>query len=189
MSRPIQVDIVPSHIYLSEKDQKTLFGVGHAMTILVEHSHPGQIVYQDTVAVKGKNDEQIDLHILGPNWERTHIEVTPTEAKMLGLRIVQAKSGHLENAQSCTLIGPHGIVELDFGLIVPRPHLMCSVKDAETLHVINGQTVTVELSGTQQKISDVIVRVHPMFRLRLEIHQDFARDFWLTRGTHATILH
>lgn len=188
MSRSIPLDIVPSHVYLSASDQKTLFGENHALTIHGEHSHPGQIVYEETIQVKGSSTHAIRLRVLGPNWEKSHVEITPTEAAMLGIEVTESKSGNVEEAKPCTLIGPEGEVNLEKGLIVPRPHLTCNVKDAEALNVQNGQEVNVEIVGAHQKIEKVIVRVHPMFRLRIEIHQDLARDLWLTRSMHATIL-
>jgi len=186
--RPIPVDIVPSHVYLSSADQATLFGVGYAMTIATEHSQGGQVVYEESVDVFAKLKRSLSLRILGPNWERSHVEVTPTEAVYLGLNLPEVKTGTLMDAASCRLVGPHGEVTLPVGLIIPRPHLTCSATDAAELHLQNGDAVSVELVGDYRRVlNDILVRVHPTFRLRLELHQDYARSLWITRPTHASL--
>lgn len=188
MSRPIPVDIIPSHVYLSEDDQKKLFGVGHAMTIGAEHTQQGQFIYDDTLEVFGKLKRSLNLRVLGPNWARSHVEITPTEAIFLGLNLPEVKTGTLIDAAPCRLVGPVGEVELEAGLIIPKPHLTCSDIDARDLHLQNGEVVSVQISGYKNLVlSNVVVRVHPTFRLRLEIHQDYARELWITRPTHATL--
>lgn len=190
MSKPIPVDVIPSHVYLSQEDQVALFGVGHAMTIASEYSQSGQYVYQETVEVFGNLKRSLKLRVLGPNWERSFVEVTPTEAVFLGLKLDEGLSGTEDVAGSGRLVGPKGEVELSQAILVPKPHLRCNVDDAKALHLQNGQSVSVDILGEPpQRIPEVIVRVHPTFRLRLEIHQDYARELWVTRPTHARLRH
>jgi len=63
-----------------------------------------------------------------------------------------------------------------------------NLDEADRLNVRNGEKVSMLLIGENERvIDDVIVRVHPTFRLRVELHQGYARDFWLTRPTHARL--
>jgi putative phosphotransacetylase len=188
MSRPIPLDIIPSHVYLSQEDQDTLFGVGHPMTVSEKLSQPGQYVYEESVDVFGKLKRSIKLRILGPIWESSHIEITPTEAAFLGLNLEEVKSGDTRAAGKVRLTGPHGEVELAKGAIIPRPHLLCAPSDAESLHVSNGDEIAIDIISEKPKsMHGLIVRVHPAFRLRVEMHADYARDLWITRSTHARI--
>jgi putative phosphotransacetylase len=188
MQRPIPVDIIPSHVYLSQEDQATLFGVGYPMTILANHSQAGQFVYDETVEVFGRLKRSVHMHVLGPNWERSHVEISPIEAQFLGLNLDEVKTGRLETAAPCRLVGPQGEVNIAHGMIVPSPHLTMNLDEADRLNVRNGEKVSMLLIGENERvIDDVIVRVHPTFRLRVELHQGYARDFWLTRPTHARL--
>lgn len=189
MSRPIHVDVLPSHVYLSEEDQATLFGVGHPMTIFTESSQTGQVVYEEKVEVFGSVKRSLKLRVLGPNWKESHVEVTPTEAAFLGLKIKdEVKSGDMSIASGCTLVGPNGEVKIINGIIIPRPHLLCSPEEAASLHISNGDTISVKIVGEkQQELGDIVVRIHPTFRLRIQIHQDYARELWIVRPTHAII--
>ena len=159
------------------------------MSILANHNQSGQYVYQEKVTIAGKLKRSISVHVLGPNWKRSHVEITPTEAVYLGLKIHGTKTGDISGAAPCTITGPNGSVKLDKGAIIPRPHLTCSTDDARRLHLVNGQLISVEILGEKSiQIYDVIVRVHPTFRLRIELHQDYARDLWITRPIHARII-
>ncbi len=189
MSRPIPVEVIPSHAYLSEQDQKTLFGVGYPMTIAEHHSQPGQFVYREVVSVFGRLKRHFDVRILGPAWDRSHVEVTPEEAVFLGLQLEEVKSGDIRLAGPVTMRGPEGEVVLERGLIVPRPHILASDVDAQRLRLTHGMEITVSIDGSDEKILErVLVRVHPAFKLSLEMHQGYARDLWITKQSHARIL-
>lgn len=186
--RPLPVDIVPSHIYLSAEDQATLFGKGYPMTILDDHTQPGQLVYKERVEIFGRLKRSIHVHVLGPNWEKSHVEVTPTEAVYLGYSLDEMKTGNIGGAPECTVKGPEGEIKLKHGLIVPRPHLTCSVEEAKNYNLSNGQEVAVDILLKEPvRIEDVIVRVHPMLKGRVELHADYARHLWVSKQAYARI--
>ncbi|MBU1126576.1 phosphate propanoyltransferase, partial [Patescibacteria group bacterium] len=118
--RPIPVDVIPSHIYLSQEDQATLFGIGRPMTIFKEHSQAGQLVYEETLEVQGGLKRVLQLRIMGPNWEQSQVYLTPTEAIYLGLKLQdESRAGDLSQAAACTLFGPKDKVFLKNGAIIP----------------------------------------------------------------------
>lgn len=187
--RPFPVDIIPAHVYLSEEDQKKLFGIGYPMTILAEHTQPGQLVYEETLILKAENDFELLIHVLGPNWQRSHVEVSNTEAVYLGCKINEVRKGDTENAVPCKLIGPEGEIDLPKGLIITKPHLTLNLEEAEKRGLRNGQSVDMEIQNkTGSIIEDVLVRVHPTFSNRLELHSDYARKLWIARQTYAKIV-
>ena len=187
--RPIPVDLIPSHVYLSQKDQIALFGSGYAMTVVGNLSQTGQYVCEETVDVYGRLKRGLKLRILGPHWETSHVEVSKTEAAYLGYDLDEVRSGDTSAAKSCKLKGPEGEVELKAGLIVTKPHLLCSPKDAQMLSVMNGQEVSIEvLTQTPQTLEGVVVRVHPTYHLRIEIPLTYARDLWIARSVHARLI-
>lgn len=187
--RPIPVDIIPSHVYLSEKDQVTLFGSGYAMTVIGNLSQTGQYICEERVEVSGRLKRSLQLRVLGPHWQKSHVEVTKTEAIYLGFDPKEVRSGDMSEAKPCKLVGPEGEVELKVGLIVTKPHLLCSPADAQALGIMNGDSVSIEVLTQQPQVLDgVVVRVHPTYQLRIELTSDYARDLWITRSVHARIL-
>lgn len=186
MSRPIPVEIVPSHVHLSEADQAALFGPAFAATIAENLSQSGQFAYGETLEVRGRLQRSVSLRVLGPCRAASQVELTPTEAQLLGINASEAKSGEHGDASTCTIQGPEASVTAR--VIVPRPHLHCSDVEAEQLHVHNGKMVTIDFDLDRPcTLTDVVVRVHPTYRLRLHIHPDIAREYWLTGVVHGRV--
>ncbi len=188
MARPIPVEIIPSHVHLSEADHSLLFGPGHAGTIATNLSQSGQYVYAESVEVFGKLKRGLELRVLGPYRRTTQVELTPTEALYLGISAPLARSGDLKQAGDCRLNGPGGEIKAEAVVIVPKPHLHLSDVEAKALRLENGKTVSLDILGdTERMLEDVVVRVHPTYRLRLHVHPDLARQFWLTGVVHARL--
>jgi putative phosphotransacetylase len=188
MPRPIPVEIIPSHVHLSAADHAVLFGSGQAGTVDIPISQQGQFAYSETVTVHGKLKAGLPLKVLGPYRKATQVELTPTEAAWLGIKAPEAKSGDLTKAGKCRLVGPKGELEADATVIVPRPHLHLSDTEAQTMRLDNGQEVNLDILGEgERKLNKVVVRVHPSYRLRLHVHSDLARDYWLTGVLHARL--
>lgn len=188
MSRPIPVEIVPSHLHLSEADHVALFGAGHALTVTHTLSQNGQFAYEEAVEVFGRLKRGLTLRVLGPHRKTSQVEVTPTEAEFLGLDVVLSKSGDLRQAAPCRLKGSAGEISLDAAVIVPRPHLHLSDLEAKTLRLANGAEVSVDVIGDHPRtLEGVVVRVHPTYRARLHIHADIARSEWLSGVHHVRV--
>lgn len=188
MSRPIPVEIVPSHLHLSAEHQAVLFGSGQAATVAQALSQSGQFAYAESLQVFGKLKRSLTLRVLGPVRAVTQVELTPTEAAMLGLSAREARSGDLSAAETCRLVGPMGEVTALASVIVPQAHLHCSDTEAASLHLCHGAVISVDVLGdVPVVIADVIVRVHPSYRLRLHLHADLAREHWLTGVVHARV--
>jgi putative phosphotransacetylase len=187
MARPIPVEIIPSHAHLSEADHATLFGTVHTGTISASLSQHGQYAYAETLEVFGKLKRSLSVRVLGPHRRATQVELTPTEAALLGLTAPVARSGDLQKAAKCKLKGPQGEVSAT-AVIVPKPHLHLSDAEAKTFRLENGKEVALDILGdTPRTLEGVVVRVHPTYRLRLHVHPDLARDYWLTGVLHARL--
>ena len=188
MSRPIPVEVIPSHVHLSEAHHATLFGDGHVGTVRQELSQAGQFAYEETVDVIGANGEKITLRVLGPHRKTTQVELTPTEARLLGIDASTAKSGDLSSAAPCTLRVKENTITCTASVIIPIPHLHLSDSEATQFRLSNGDKVRVDVVGdVSHVIENVIVRVHPTYRARLHIHPDIARDLWIHSGSHVRI--
>jgi putative phosphotransacetylase len=188
MARPIPVEVIPSHIHLSEADHQQLFGSGHAGTIASELSQHGQYAYVETLQVFGKLKRSLELRVLGPHRRVTQVELTPTEAALLGIVAPVAKSGDLSAAANCRLQGPAGELKVEAAVIIPKPHLHVSDVEAKALRLENGREVAMDILGSHPKtLEGIVVRVHPTYRLRLHIHPDLAREHWLSGVLHARL--
>jgi propanediol utilization protein len=188
MSRPIPVEVVPSHVHLSEAHHQLLFGEGHVGTVRQPVSQTGQFAYEDTVNVVGTEGRQLTLRVLGPHRKATQVELTPTEAAMLGIEASVARSGDFAKAEACTLRTEQTSIVVPMCVIVPAIHLHLSDSEAQSLRLEHGAKVRVDVVGDVARVlENVVVRVHPTYRARLHIHADQARDWWLPSGSHVRI--
>jgi propanediol utilization protein len=188
MSRPLSVEVVSSHVHLSDAHHRILFGERHLGTVHLALSQAGQFAYAETVDVIGVNGEVISLRVLGPSRRATQVELTPTEAAFLGLNAQEAVSGDLRNAVDCVLRTQFATIDASKSVIIPRKHIHLSDTEARTLRLDHGATVRVDVIGEgAQLVEHVTVRVHPTYRARMHIHADDARGLWLHAGTHVRI--
>lgn len=188
MSRPIPVEVVPSHVHLSEAHHRILFGERHSGTVHQELSQTGQFAYAETVDVIGPNGEVIALRVLGPSRKATQVEITPTEAVFLGLNAVETVSGDVSAGIDCVLRTAYATIDAPKSVIIPNMHLHVSDTEADALRIHHGDVVRMDtIGGNAQCLEHIAVRVHPTYRARLHMHADDARRFWLHTGAHVRI--
>lgn len=185
---PIPVEVVPSHVHVCAADYAVLFGENPA-TVAHRLSQYGQHVWEETIEISGKLLKRtLVVRVLGPERRATQVELTPTEAKYLGVDASFARSGDLARAGTCVLKGPSGKVTAQAVAIVPKPHVHCSPDEAAALRLENGQEVAVDLMlDTPRTIEGVVVRVHPTYQLRLHLHADIAREHWIAGPCYAEL--
>ncbi|MBU1705620.1 hypothetical protein KKG19_02750, partial [Patescibacteria group bacterium] len=68
---PYKVVVQPRHVHLSQADHDLLFGPGAKLRPLRPIGHLGQIVYQETVTLVGKNGTIESVRIIGPIREQS----------------------------------------------------------------------------------------------------------------------
>ena len=83
----ILIEISARHIHLSDADLETLFGKGYQLTNKKNLSQPGQFACEEKVTVIGAKGEQ-KMSVLGPTRKATQVELSLTDARALGLRLL-----------------------------------------------------------------------------------------------------
>jgi putative phosphotransacetylase len=126
--------------------------------------------------------------VLGPSRRATQVELTPTEAALLGIEAPVARSGDLERAAMCRIETEHGGLDVPLSVIIPEKHLHLSDTEAKEARLSTGSVVRVDVIGDSvQILENVVVRVHPTYRARLHVHADVARSEWMHTGMHVRI--
>ncbi len=117
----ITVGISNKHIHLKKEDFKTLFGI-EDMNKKVDLKQPGNFASEHLLTVKTAKNEIKNVRVLGPCRSYTQIEVSKTDAIILGINPPVRDSGDLKDSETVTLIGPNGTIETD-GCIIARRHI------------------------------------------------------------------
>ena len=173
MAEKFIVETSARHVHLSAADVETLFGAGYKLTVKKELSQPGQFACEERIKLVGPKKEMPNVIILGPERPQTQVEISLTDARMLGVSAPIRESGVLDGSGAIKLVGPCGEVELEEGVIAAMRHIHMTPEDAEKMGVSDKEIVSVKLGTARPVIfEDVVVRVNPNFALAMHIDTD-----------------
>lgn len=167
----IPVELSGRHAHLCEEDIMELFGA--PLTHVKELSQPGQYLCKERVRLIGPNGVIDNVAVLGPARPKSQIELSLTDARILGVKAPVRQSGDVAGSPGIVLTGGKGLVGLSEGVIVAARHIHMSPADAAKFGVSDKQKVQVHMDGERPAIfKDVLVRVHNDFRLAMHIDFD-----------------
>lgn len=185
----IEVEASGRHIHLSREAIDFLFGEGYQLTKGKELSQPGQYACKERITIKGPKGKLENVVILGPERNESQVEVSLTDAVVLGKKVPVRESGDIEGTPGITLIHQDRELELDKGLIIAKRHIHVSPDDAEKLNVKNKEIVQVKIFGERSLIFDeVVIRIDPRFRTYMHIDFDEANACGFQKGALGKII-
>lgn len=181
LGRLVPVEYSARHVHLSQADQDVLFGAGYEMKPMKELSQTGQFAYEEKIAVRGPKGE-FEARVLGPVRKQTQVELAWSDGRRLGVETPVRVSGDLAgSAGGVTLVGPKGEVSLKEGVINDERHLHISDTESEEFGLVTGDIIDVSIPGaTPIIVREVVVRVHPSFRMNIHLDTDEANAASLT---------
>ncbi|MCX5655012.1 MAG: acetate/propionate family kinase [Planctomycetota bacterium] len=171
----IPIGISAHHLHLTPEHVEALFGKGHTLTWFADLTQPGQYACQEKVNLIGPKGRIDNVRVLGPVRPESQVEIARTEEFKLGIDAPIRHSGDLDGTPGIQLEGPNGCVRLDHGVICAMRHIHMSPEDAMAFAVRDRDVVRIRVPGERSLIfGDVVVRVHPDFRLDMHIDTDEA---------------
>ncbi len=173
--RAIPLGISNRHVHLAVKDYQRLFP-GQPLTVKKALGQPGQFAAEQAVTLKGPKGRLKNVRILGPLRGQSQIEISRTDARLLGITAPLRLSGDLAGSAGIVLISEAGEITLSEGVIIARRHIHMSRLDAAIYGVTPGEIVNVEIKGTDRKLifGDVCIRVGDDMQLEMHIDTDEA---------------
>ena len=174
MADKFLVETSARHVHLSPADVETLFGKGYKLTVKKMLSQPGQFACEERIKLVGPKKEMPNVIILGPERKQTQVEISLTDARMLGVAAPIRESGVLEGSGAIKLVGPCGEVDLTEGVIAAQRHIHMTPEDAEKFGVADKDIVSVKLDteGRALVFGDVVVRVSSSYATAMHIDTD-----------------
>jgi acetate kinase len=180
-SRPIPLSISAHHVHLSQGDFESLFGKGMQLTPRSELSQYGQFAASETVNLIGPKGIIEKVRILGPFRKESQVEISRTEQFKLGIDAPIRDSGDIEGTPGIILEGRAGQLKLNKGVICAKRHIHVSTEEALSLGLRDKDEVMVQIKGVRTLIfGDVLVRVHPSFKLDMHLDTDEANAAQIT---------
>ncbi len=181
--KPIPIEVSAHHVHLTQEHVEQLFGKGHELTYRGDLSQPGQFACQETVDLVGPRGRVDKVRVLGPVRPESQVEISRTEEFRLGIDAPVRASGDLDGSPGLTLQGTAGTVALAKGVICALRHIHMSPEEAFSYGLRDRDVVRIKVEGERSLIfGDVLVRVHPSFRLAMHIDTDEANAGEINQG-------
>lgn len=177
------------HVHLCRQDIERLFGEGYELTKVKKLSQPGQFACQERVNLVGPKGMLTNVVILGPEREYSQVEVSLTDARLLGVKAPTRESGDLKGLAGIIIVNKDRHIALEEGCIVAKRHVHVAEADAARLGVTNGQIVKVKTHTDRPLIfDDVVIRVSPKYQTFMHIDFDEANACDLKNGDLGEII-
>ena len=183
----IEMEASGRHVHVTEAQALTLFG--HSLTPDKPLSQPGQWAAKERLTVIGPKGSFQNVAVLGPARKEAQVEISLTDARVLGVVPPIRPSGSVENSPGAVLRGPCGEVTLTRGVIAAQRHIHITPADAARFGVKDKQTVKLQAcTGRPLIFGDVLVRVSEQFATRVHLDYDEANACGYKLGDLGRIL-
>ncbi|MDD4869518.1 MAG: acetate/propionate family kinase [Kiritimatiellae bacterium] len=186
---PIPIEVSAHHVHLSQEHVEALFGAGYKLTKASDLSQPGQFACNEKVVLVGPKGKVERVRVLGPARKATQVEISMTEQFQLGIHPPVRESGDLNGTPGLTIEGTVGKVVLDKGVICAMRHIHMPPEDALRYGLRDKYVVRVRVVGGNRELifGDILVRVHPNFKLAMHIDTDEANAADIKTGNQGFI--
>lgn len=185
----VPVAISPTHVHLTASTIEALFCDHYR---LHEHFRLGQpALYEadETVTLTGPHGQLTHIRIVGPPRTENQVEVSSTDARILGISPPVRRSGDIVGTPGVVIKGPRTSVRLDRGVIRALRHVHMTPADAEYVGVKDGDRLEAVTRAHRplMQLRGTLIRVSPEFRLELHLDADEATTLGLKSGDQVEV--
>ena len=186
----ILVETSARHVHISKEHLAILAGEDYKLESAAPLSQPGEFASTLRLTIVGPKRSIERVIVLGPERAKTHVEVSATDARTLGINVPIRESGKAEGSAPVKIIGPAGELELEEGLIIAKRHVHMKEKHAEQYGVKDGDVVGVRVKTPHRSLvfEDVIVRVSDKYDLAMHIDTDEANAAGISGETYGELV-
>ena len=183
----VELEASARHVHVTKEQANILFG--HDLTPKRPLSQPGQFLAQERVTVVGPKGELNHVAVLGPARKEAQVEVSMTDARILGLQPPIRESGKVAGSPGAVLRSEKAELAIKQGVIIAQRHLHLTPEDAQRFAVADRQVVRLQVFTERPLIfQDVLVRVRPDFATRAHLDFDEANACAMQPGDLGRIL-
>lgn len=183
----LELEASGRHVHLTKEQAITLFG--HGLTPKRPLSQPGQFLAEERARVIGPKGEFQNVAVLGPERSSAQVEVSLTDARVLGLEVPIRGSGDTGNSPGAVLEGTAGRITLREGVIAAKRHIHLTPEDGARFGVKDKQIVKLKVYTERPCIfEDVLVRISPEYASFVHLDFDEANACGFRQGDLGRIL-
>ena len=183
----VELEASGRHVHVTKEQALALFG--HPLTPKRPLSQPGQYLANERVTVVGPKGKFENVAVLGPERKAAQVEVSLTDARVLGLEAPVRLSGNVKDSPGATLVTERGRVLLREGVMAAQRHIHLTPEDAARFGVQDKQIVKLQTYTARPVVfEDVAVRVSPEFASYVHLDYDEANACGFQKGDLGRIL-
>lgn len=165
----VKVGISNHHVHLTKEVYDLLFD--QAPTKKKNINQIGEYACNETVILKGPNGEINNVRVMGPFRCYNQVEISRSDAHVLGLNPPVRKSGALKASASITLKTNKGEITLENACIVAERHIHMPNDLAQELNLKDNQIVNVKVFGDKAALIEAHIKIKD--NAYFELHIDF----------------
>ena len=141
----------------------------------------------DSVTLVGPHGRLRNVRIIGPPQKVNQVEISRTDAEILGVKAPLRRSGDLIGTPGITLKGPRIQVTLETGVICVQRHVHMSPSQAKQFGFKDGDCVSVSIKGVNRALQfrEVPVCISDDDHLELHLDTDDANLAGVKSGNYA----
>ena len=169
--KEIPVEVSARHIHLSQKDLDKLFGKNYKLKKMKNLFQPGEFAAQEILEGQAVSGRKLKFRVIGPVRQQTQVELSKTDAILLGISVPVRASGDIKKTPGLALTGPKGKIILEQGVINNWRHIHCNSKQAKQYNLKDNQLISVKISGLCA-VTFHNIKVHFEEKSRICLHLD-----------------
>lgn len=189
----VPIGISVRHAHLCPEHVEILFGKGHDLTSYHELYQKGYYAAQEQLLVVGPKRCIEKVRVLGPPRPYSQVELSQTDALVVGLRLPIATDGADPACAPVTIVGPEGVVNLpgkgQGGAFVARRHIHLSDTVAARLGVRSGDLLDLRIDGPRPTtLHGILVRVKAGWFTEVHLDTDEGNAVGIRTGQKGTLI-
>lgn len=181
-----RIAISNRHVHLTEETYEELFD--EPLTMRNPIGQIGEFASVETVTLKGPKGKIENVRVMGPNRSYNQIEVSRSDAYILGIEPPVRGSGDLEESATITLETPKAKITLENSCIIAERHVHMNRHKAEDLGLCDDDLVDIIIANDKGGSMEAFVKVKSNGFFEIHIDRDDANAFMLNNGDEVEIV-
>ena len=173
------------HLHLTKEIYDELFD--EPLSIKRPLNQIGEFASFQTVTLKTEKGEIPNVRLIGPLRKYNQVEISRSDAYLLGINPPVRESGDLEDSETITIVGPKGEVTLTDACIQAERHVHMNEKKAEELGLKHEDMVKLIVNNDKGGIMEAFVKVSSNGYFEIHLDKDDANCFLLKTGDEVEI--
>ncbi|MFZ5966406.1 MAG: PduL/EutD family phosphate acyltransferase [Bacillota bacterium] len=181
--KEIMIGVSARHIHFNQETFEFLFGKSAKLHKLKDLRQPGAFSCVETVSISSSNFCFDNVRIVGPFKPHNQIEISSSDAYLLGVQAPINKTGDFTKASTLKVTTGIKSIVLENSVIIPQRHIHVSFEEANQMGWKENQKVSVRIDGIKGGILDnVFIRTGENYNLELHIDLDDSNAFKIYTG-------